>query len=225
MISFPVYLFDVDGTLLDSAADICAAQRLVLERAGCNHQSEEFLRSYIGRHLVDLFNDTVPDIDQARMEALIADYRVTYLGRKHGSTRVFPGVAEALARLPGKKATATTKSTNTTRVVLEQFGLAGYFDHVQGTDGFPAKPAPDVILRAIDALGARPDDCLLVGDSPADMEAGRRAGIRICAVRYGYGNAAEISRWQPDFWLDDLRELVPAASREAISIDNQIRAE
>ena len=83
-----------------------------------------------------------------------------------------------------------------------------YFDHVQGTDGFPCKPAPDVVWTALAALGARAEDCLFVGDSPADMEAGRRAGVRTCAVRYGYGKADELARWAPDYWVSDLRELV-----------------
>lgn len=52
---------------------------------------------------------------------------------------------------------------------------------------FPCKPAPDVIFTALKALNAKPEDCLFVGDSPADMEAGRRAGVKICAAHYGYG--------------------------------------
>jgi phosphoglycolate phosphatase-like HAD superfamily hydrolase len=47
----------------------------------------------------------------------------------------------------------------------------------------------------------------MIGDSPADMEAGRRAGVRICAVRYGYGDPAELAKWEPDHWISDLREL------------------
>ena len=96
----------------------------------------------------------------------------------------------------------------TTRAVLEQFGLIRYFDHVQGTDGFPSKPAPDVILTAISAIGARLEECLMVGDSPADMEAGKRAGVKTCAVRYGYGDPQKLSAWSPDYWVDDLRELL-----------------
>jgi len=122
---------------------------------------------------------------------------------------VYPGVPEALAALAGRKSTATTKGTPTTRAVLEQFGLLRYFDHVQGTDGFPYKPAPDVILTALAALRARPQDCLMVGDSPADMEAGKRAGVRTCAVRYGYGKPEDLARFAPDFWIDDLRALAP----------------
>jgi len=92
--------------------------------------------------------------------------------------------------------------------VLEQFGLLRYFDHVQGTDGIPYKPAPDVVLAALAGLGAPPENCLFVGDSPADMEAGRRAGVKTCAVRYGYGDPRELAKWEPDYWVSDLRELI-----------------
>ena len=116
-------------------------------------------------------------------------------------------MAEALQSLGGRKGTATTKGTPTTRAILDQFGLLPYFDHVQGTDGFPCKPEPDVILRSLAALGATPGECLFVGDSAADMEAGRRAGVRTCAVRYGYGNFEDMARWDPDYWISDLGEL------------------
>ena len=207
---FPVYLFDVDGTLVDSAADICGAIREALAA----HQRPtvvdfDFLKGYVGRHLADLFGDIFPDYDSQQTDELIRQYRTIYLARGHKLTRVYPGVPEALAALAGRKSTATTKGTPTTRAVLEQFGLIRYFDHVQGTDGFPSKPAPDVILNALAALGARPEDCLMVGDSTADMEAGQRAGVKTCAVRYGYGKLEELARFAPDFWIDDLRALAP----------------
>src|SRR5207237_5652186 len=106
-----------------------------------------------------------------------------YWARKHAATRVFPGIAEMLGSLGGRKSTATIKTSQTTRAVLEQFGLIQHFDHVQGTDGFPAKPEPDVILASIRALNERPESCLLVGDSAAGMEAGKGAGVRTCPVR------------------------------------------
>jgi HAD superfamily hydrolase (TIGR01509 family) len=168
---------------------------------------ESLLRTYIGRHLYDLFEDLIPGISQIRMEELLQQYRAIYHARGHRGTRLYPGVIDALSRLGGRKSTATTKSTQTTRLVLEKFGLLPYFDHVQGTDGFPSKPAPDVILRSLEALDAPPEECLLVGDSGPDMEAGRQAGVRTCAVRYGYGNREEMARWEPDYWIDDLREL------------------
>jgi 2-phosphoglycolate phosphatase len=205
--TFPVYLFDVDGTLLDSAQDICGAVQQVLASTDCPPVTFDFLKSYIGRHLIDLFQDVFPHYTSGQIDGLIAQYRTTYLARGHHLTSVYPGVAEGLAALKGRKATATTKGTPTTRAVLEQFGLIEYFDHVQGTDGIPCKPAPDVILAALAGLGAGPSDCLMVGDSPADMEAGKRAGVKTCAVRYGYGKPDQLARLEPDYWVNDLRSL------------------
>jgi HAD superfamily hydrolase (TIGR01509 family) len=207
--SFPVYLFDVDGTLMHSEPDITAAIQEVLRAKGRTGVSAAFLRTYIGRHLLDVFLDV--GFERCAIDQLIADYRVIYLARKHASTSVYPGVAQMLGSLPGRKSTATTKGTPTTRAILEQFGLLSHFDHVQGTDGFPAKPEPDVILAALAALGASPKDCLFVGDSAADMEAGQRAGVQRCAVRWGYGDVAEMTRWNPEYWIDTPAELCPAS--------------
>ncbi len=204
---FPVYAFDVDGTLLDSADDICGALVEVLRTTPCGQLDQPGLRRYIGTHLLEMLRELLPEYTEEQHQQLIQDYRSRYLAREHRSTRLYPGVKEALAALGGRKATATTKGTPTTRSVLEKFGLIEHFDHVQGTDGFPYKPAPDVIFTSLAALGARPEDCLFVGDSAADMEAGRRAGVKICAVRYGYGDHDRMARFEPDFWIDDLRQL------------------
>jgi phosphoglycolate phosphatase len=204
--SFAVYLFDVDGTLMDSAPDICAAQMEVLAANGRPAVTEEFLRRYIGRHLIDLFLDA--GFSNEGMDTLIQSYRTAYWARKHANTQVFPGVAQMLGSLGGRKSTATIKTSATTRAVLEQFGLIGHFDHVQGTDGFPAKPEPDVIFESLRVLGAPKEACLFVGDSAADMEAGKRAGVRTCAVRWGYGDLEEMARWEPDYWIDEPRQLL-----------------
>jgi 2-phosphoglycolate phosphatase len=210
--AFSVYLFDVDGTLVDSAYDICGTIQTVLAGTDGADLTHEFLRGYIGRPLNDLFQDVFPRYTPEEIERLIEAYRRVYPARDHSSTCVFPGVLEALQNLGGRKATATTKGTATTRLILEKFGLLPYFDHVQGTDGFLAKPNPDVIYAALTALKAKPVDCLFVGDSAVDMEAARRAGVRSCAVTYGYGLREEMLLWQPDFWVSDLRELVGRAA-------------
>ena len=207
---FPVYVFDVDGTLMDSAADICGAVSAVLAGTSRPDVPFEYLRGYIGRHFIDLFTDLFPGTPPEELEALIPRYRAAYLARDHASTTVFPHVRDVLTALPGRKSTATTKGTPTTRVVLERFGLLPFFDHVQGTDGFPAKPAPDVLFKTLEVFGVAPEDCLFVGDAAPDMEAGGRAGMKTCAALYGYGNREEMARWQPDYWIEDIRELLPA---------------
>jgi len=206
--AFPVYLFDVDGTLLDSAVDICGAIQQVLSPHISTPLEFDYLKSFIGYHLDVCFAEVLPGISRAEMDVLVQQYRSVYTGRGHAGTKLYPGVKEALAALPGRKSTATTKGTPTTRIVLEMFGLLPHFDHVQGTDGFPCKPEPDVLLRSMEAVGARPEDCLFVGDSPADMEAGRRAGMTTCAVLYGYGKAADMAKWEPDYWISTPGELV-----------------
>lgn len=206
--AFPLYLFDVDGTLVDSASDICGAIQTVLAKTLQNAVDDSFLKRYIGYHLIDLFQDLFPEKSPAQIEQLIVEYRAVYPARKHAATKLYPGVQEAIAGLGGRKSTATTKGTPTTRIILEMFGLLPYFDHVQGTDGFPSKPEPDVIYASLKTLGVRAEDCLLVGDAAPDMEAGRRAGVKICGVKYGYGNQEAMARFEPDYWISDLRELV-----------------
>ena len=206
---FPVYLFDVDGTLVDSAADICGAIQTVLASTPRADVEQGYLKQYIGYHLQDLFTDLFPEVGNDEIDRLICAYRETYPSRGHALTKLYPGVLETIPQLPGRKSTATTKGTPTTRAVLEKFNLLPHFDHVQGTDGFPCKPAPDVIHKSLEVFGAKPEDCLLIGDAAPDMEAGRRAGVTTCAVRYGYGDPKRMAEWEPDFWIDDLRELLP----------------
>lgn len=204
---YRLYLFDVDGTLLDSAADITGAVRDALSLEGVNDLDQAYLESYIGFHLFDMFQEVLPHYTEEQNIALLANYRKIYLGRGHASTRVYDGVPEMLDRLGGLKSTATTKGSETTRAVLTQFGIIQHFDHVQGTDGFPSKPKPDVVLKSIEKFGVRPEECLLVGDSVPDMAAGRAAGVKTCAVTYGYGNIGQMRAEQPDYWIDHPSQL------------------
>ena len=100
--SFPVYLFDVDGTLVDSAADICGAIRAVLSGTTRPDVEEAFLRRYIGFHLNDLFGDLFPERSAAGLEELVVEYRRVYPLRNHSLTTRYAGVKEALAGLGGR---------------------------------------------------------------------------------------------------------------------------
>ena len=151
----------------------------------------------------------IPAIPPQQIDGLIQQYRTNYLARGHTQTKMYPGVAEGAGRAGRAQGHGHHQ---------------GIADHARGAGAI----RPDPILRprarhrrlplqaragrgAGGAGGARtrsPEDCLFVGDSPADMEAGRRAGVRTCAVRYGYGKADELAKWAPDYWVSDLRELV-----------------
>ncbi len=125
------YLFDIDGTLLDSAADISAAVALACREDGREAPALSAITGYVGRPLAEMFVDFYPDASPEDLARLSALYREHYHARHHGSTRVYPGVIEMLAALPGRKSTATTKHTATTAAVLELFGLRRYFDHIK----------------------------------------------------------------------------------------------
>lgn len=127
---FRAYLFDIDGTLLDSARDICGAIQAALDPTGCGPLDFEYLRGFIGLHLIDCFVDVLPHYTPEQIDQLVVDYRKHYPARGHKLTSVFPGVAEGLAALDAPKSTATTKGSATSRLVLEQFGLLPYFTHV-----------------------------------------------------------------------------------------------
>ena len=200
------YFFDIDGTLLDSAPDISAAVCEV-----CPGVPEPTVRRYIGRSLAEMFADFYPGITKTEIEHLSGMYTERYRARAHRDTRVFPGVAPMLAALPGRKSTATTKRTATAAAVLELFGLRTYFDHIQGSDNGRYKPDPAILLEAIEVLGVNPQECLMVGDSPADIEAGRRAGMHTCAVAWGYGDPAELQSLEPDLWIEGPHQLLSAA--------------
>jgi phosphoglycolate phosphatase len=200
--AFPVYIFDLDGTLLDSAPDICGALQEILKGTSQADVPYEYLKSYIGRHLTDLFEDLFPGNTPAANDALILAYRQIYLARRHSSTRLYAGVADWLQRLEGTKTTATTKSSSTAAAILQQFGLAHHFTHIQGTDGFPAKPEPEVIHRALNAIGRSTTEALMIGDSVPDILAAKAAGVQVCAVAWGYGQREALLAAQPDFLLD-----------------------
>ena len=202
------YLFDIDGTLLDSAADISAAVAAACHGDGREAPALSAITRYVGRPLAEMFAEFYPGASPEDLTRLSALYREHYHARHHGSTRIYPGVTEMLAALPGRKSTATTKHSATTAAVLELFGLRHYFDHIQGSENGRYKPDPTNLLAAAEALSAPLGECLMVGDTPADVEAGRRAGMRTCAVAWGYGDREAVQRAGPDHWIERPEELL-----------------
>src|SRR5690606_7650283 len=100
---------------------------------------------------------------------------------------------------------ATTKRSDVARSFVDAMGLTELLDHVQGTDGFPHKPAPDVIHRALRAVGAQ--GTWMVGDTVTDIQAGKAAGLKTYAVSWGTHDAATLATAAPDVLSDGLSDL------------------
>jgi phosphoglycolate phosphatase len=203
-------VFDLDGTLLDSTVDIHASVSHALESANLPAPSVEALRRLIGRPLDEVFLTIAPEGDPVRLSAA---YRAHFLSAGHRATRTFPGALELLADLRDAGwwlGVATTKSTSGARTTLDQLGLLEHFDHVQGTDDFACKPAPDVVEHALIGLGlhdADPARSWMVGDTVHDVAAGAAAGLRTAAITHGAHPREELLRCAADVVVDDLATL------------------
>jgi phosphoglycolate phosphatase len=196
-------VFDLDGTLVDSLPDIIASFQYGLGSLKLPVPSDAQVRALIGHPLEDMYAHFAP----GHVPALCALYREHYPRNFVTRSRPFPGAVELLRTLRERGyslAIATTKRTDMARRFVEALGLMPAVDHVQGTDGFPHKPAPDVIQRALAALGT--EGLWMVGDTTHDILAGRAAGLRTYAVTWGTHGPEELATTTPD-------ELQPNLSR------------
>ncbi|MBA2667843.1 MAG: HAD-IA family hydrolase [Trueperaceae bacterium] len=209
----PAIVFDLDGTLVDSLPDILASFVHAFSTCGLAAPSQRELRDLIGLPLEGIFaefarSDAVP--------ALCAAYREHYPRHFTNHSRPFPGVVrvlEVLRRRGYLLAVATTKRTAMAERFVAAMGLTDHLDHVQGTDGFPHKPAPDVILRALGALRAR--GTWMVGDTVHDVEAGKAARLSTYALTWGTHDAERLREAKPDRLCDAIEPLLDAVRGDA----------
>ena len=198
-------VFDLDGTLVDSFEDISGALRRSFHVIGVEPPPAADVRLLIGKPLRDMY---APWVEAEAIETLIAEYRRDYSERCADCTRPFPGIVDLLGELRGRGhalAVATTKTTWMARTVMGRLDMESSVDHVQGTDGFPHKPAPDVIVHALANVG-RPGTWM-VGDAASDIIAGRAAGLRTCAVTWGVHSEADLRAAGPDATVSSVGDL------------------
>ncbi|EHY78261.1 phosphoglycolate phosphatase [Stutzerimonas stutzeri ATCC 14405 = CCUG 16156] len=213
-------MFDLDGTLMDSVPDLAAAVDKMLMLLGREPAGIERVRDWVGngsRVLVrralagQLDHDGVSD--ELADEAL-ALFMQAYSGG-HELTTVYPGVRECLDWLREREvklAIITNKPAQFIEPLLEEKGLAGYFDWLVGGDTLPQqKPDPAALFWVMDKAGVAPGESLFVGDSRNDVRAAKAATVRCVALTYGYNHGEPIADEQPALVLDDLRELVASA--------------
>lgn len=201
-------VFDLDGTLVDSLPDIVGAFQDAFGELGLAAPPAEAVRARVGLPLEAMYADFAP---ADRVSALADAYRRIYPQRFTRTSRPFPGVPELLAALRAhgfRLAVATTKRSDMATRFVAAMGLSEALDHVQGTDGFPHKPAPDVVLRALAALDA--DGAWMVGDTTHDVGAGKAAGLATYAVTWGTHDADTLAAAAPDRLEPNLATLLDA---------------
>lgn len=209
---YPLVVFDLDGTLVDSAADIAEALNRTLQDIGLARVPEATVLGWIGDGVRRLVEQAVQaagrEIDLA---AVMPTFMVHYRECLLRSPRLFDGVVEALAGLRALNvplAICTNKPVALVPPLLQHLGIAEAFALVLGGDSLPQRKPSGEPLRHIAAHFELPvDACLMVGDSLTDYRAAEDAGMPIALVRYGYPRGLDLDNAHAVAVIDDLREL------------------
>ena len=201
-------LFDLDGTLLDTFDQLLRAQNEALAAFGEPPLAAEELRPLIGIPLAKQMEIT-RGMTGPRVAAINEEYYRRFRALLERGVRLFPGVKETLAVLRERPiGTMTTRRRDTAEVMLRKAGIRSYFRSVVGGDEVERpKPEPDLPRFAAKALGRSPRECVVVGDAPVDVLAGRAAGTWTVAAAYGYGARAGLLAAKPDAVLERFAEL------------------
>jgi phosphoglycolate phosphatase len=204
-------LCDLDGTLVDSRLDIAMAfQQAWRTVIGGTPPGATAIAQHIGKPLAEMLRELVGLLSPPLVSAFLTVYRRTYAGQETCLTRPYPGVITTLQALSTFiLGIVTTKEPEQAQIVLRRLGLSPFFQHIQGsTPGLRLKPAPDTLLAALAVLHCAPSHALMVGDTPADILAGKAAGVMTCAVTYGFGSREALLQCAPDYVIDTFDELV-----------------
>ena len=217
-------VFDLDGTLIDSAQDLCNSVNAALAQAGLAPLPERDIAGFVGngapmlmRRSLDLAAATDPDrdrnpIDDALFDSCYNYFLKYYREHKLDFTYAYDGVLESLAALrslhdapgqtPRSMAVLTNKPVRPARGICEGLGMADYFVRIYGGDSFPAKkPDPLGLSTLMEETGARPDETVMIGDSKVDVQTARNAGAWSIGCLFGFG-PQDLNETRPDVLVD-----------------------
>jgi len=207
------FVFDLDGTLIDSKMDLVHSVNAMLRKTGRAELPTDLIASYVGHGAPRLIASALgPASSEEQRREGLAIYLEHYHEHKLDLTRAYPGVVEALRALAGiPMAVLTNKPTKMSVEILEGLKLAQFFRAVYGGDSFATKkPDPAGALAVLKELGASPAESAMVGDSDVDIETARNAGMLAVGVSYGFGEH-DPEKQPADIYLDSLVELVEMA--------------
>ena len=191
-------VFDWDGTLMDSEAQIVSCLRAVVRELSLEPLADETLRNVIGLGLREAVDTLVPGRDEDFYQTFIDRYRTHWF--RSGGSRLFTGVGEMLDAFRQQQlllGVATGKSRRGLDRVLGETGLASHFDATRCADEAPSKPHPQMLFDLMDQLGVTPAQTIMVGDTEYDMEMATNAGVAKIAVTTGVHSEQRLNRHEP----------------------------
>jgi pyrophosphatase PpaX len=208
---FPVVLFDLDGTIVDSGWIILASYRHATTTVLGRDYPDEVLLAHVGAGDLE---EQMREFDAERSDELARAYREFY-APLHSELQAFPGMLELLRRLDEEGRTlgiVSAKRHDIVQLALDALGFGDTLDIVVGSDEAPrGKPHPDQILLALERLGADPDQTAYVGDAPFDVAAAKAAGVHAVGVTWGgIHTRGRMEGEGPDAVVDSAEELYAA---------------
>ncbi len=209
-------IYDLDGTLVDTLEDIAQAANHMLCQLGAPVLPARDVRGYVGRGVRQLVQHCLKSDDPKHIERGMKVYRAYYAQHLTDHSVLYPGVREVLEHFKARRqAVVTNKPNPFSQDLLAALGVAEYFlDIIGGDDGFPKKPDPGALRALMEREGIAVADAIMVGDSPVDIEAGRRAGMMTVGIAHGFSERSELVAASPDALLDNFEEFLIHAQRE-----------
>jgi len=203
-------IFDFDGTLIDSKYDIATSVNLTLEDLGLPLRSQEEIFGFVGDGIKRLLQLSVGEQNVARYEEALKIFRQHYLTHCLDTTKFYPGIKEVFdVHEKMVKAIATNKALEYTMRIVEGLGVRESFAAIESPlDVSDLKPDPGMLMRILESLQVPPERAVLVGDSTNDVRAAKAAGVKSCAVGYGYGNRQKVAALEPDYFCETPEDLL-----------------
>lgn len=211
-------IFDVDGTLVDSQADILAAMGHAFSLAGHPLPPRATVLSIVGLSLDVAVARLAPEIDAAVQVRMVDWYKEAYIALRAQagaaqSSPLYPGALAVIEALHAQPETllgvATGKSRRGLDKLLEAHDLGRYFVTQQVSDHHPSKPHPSMIAAALSETGVAPGDAVMIGDTSYDMDMAQAAGIAAIGVGWGYHSRDALARTAAHRVIDDFSQLAP----------------
>ena len=203
-------IFDLDGTLIDSRADLTTAVNLMRRGYGLGPLSLATVTAFVGNGVHKLTERALRDAEaKVDLKTAVDRVRAYYSTHMLEHTTLYPGTIQALQGLRTKGCTmalVTNKPQAPAETICRHLGIARFLTIILGGDACTQlKPHPDPLLQAMRSVGAAPSESWMVGDNDTDLAAGRNAGTRRCFCRYGFG---KLNGETYDLAVDSLDEFV-----------------
>ena len=213
---YRAYLFDLDGTLVDSVPDIDQALNHALATADLPPVAESLTRHWIGHGSRTLIQQALQHhqkpTNTAAIDQLIGPFLSHYKSNIAVHSKIYPQVRETLSTLQqagSKLAVVTNKLTELSEPLLQDIGLYDFFDLIVcGDTAAQPKPAADPIVLCLDHFNLAPQQVLMVGDSETDVLAAKAANVDVACVRDGYNHGVDVTTLDPDFVITSFADLL-----------------